>query len=147
MRKIASISLALIMILTVLSGCSKPVSVTLTPEEELVIVNKPGTVTFSGPRLTLEEVAKREGLEHVSDRTYKAAVIYSTAFSRGYLEARGKIYNCTDKEQKATCSFYSDTELVASFDVIVKPRTFSRMVPEEFPFSELSSVNKIVCTN
>lgn len=143
----ASISLLISMIVLVLSGCSKPVTVTLTPGENKVIVNEPGTVTFSGPGLTLEEVAKRDGLEHVSDRTYKAAVIYSTAFSRGYLEARGKIYNCTDKEQRVTCSFYSGTELVASYDVVVKPRTFSRMVPEEFPLSELSTVNKIVCTN
>ncbi len=50
-------------------------SITLTANDNHVIVDKVGTVTFLGPGITLEEIAKQENLTRVSGRTYRSAFI------------------------------------------------------------------------
>ena len=114
-------------------------TVTLTPSNSHVCVNKSGTVTFSGNGTTLEEIAIREGLDKVSGHTFKAAVIYDVAFSRDSF--RGKIFNCTDNEIKIKCTYYNGSQSLGTFEVYVKPRTFSR-----FPGS-VKNCNKIVCSD
>lgn len=126
--------------------CSYSQTVTLTPGNQHIKVNKMGTVTFSGPGITLEEIAIKEGLTHKGGRTYSAAIIYDAAFSNGRLLKRGKIFNCTDNVLNITCSFYNGSSLIGSYNVVVKPRTFSRMVPDDASFSTVASSNKIVCS-
>lgn len=122
--------------------CAQTVS--LTPSSNHICIPMPGTVTFRGPGLTLEEVAQRENLGKVSDRTYKAAVIFSIAFNPNV--TKGKIYNCTDNQLTFTCSFYDGSKLLTTCNVTVKPRTFNRIVPDNIDWSQLSSCNRIVCS-
>lgn len=121
-------------------------SITLTANNAHVIVDKVGTVTFSGPGITLEEVAKRENLKHISGRTYCSAIIYNIAFSNGLVSSRGKIFNCTDKQVSVNCSFYRGNSLIVTHRIVVKPRTFSRMLPDGFSMSSIGNCNKIVCS-
>lgn len=121
-------------------------SITLTANKEHVIVDKVGTVTFSGPGITLEEIAKKENLIHVSGRTYRSAIIYDIAFSNGLVDSRGKIFNCTDNEVSVNCSFYNGNSLIVTHKIVVKPRTFSRMLPNGFSLSSIKNCNKIVCS-
>ncbi len=132
-------------LLPCVSSCNYAQDVTLTPDNNHVCVTKSGSVTFQGPGLTLEEIAKEEGLTHKHGRTYQAAVVFSTAFNGGH-PSRGKIFNCTDKVLKYECLFYDGTRLLGSYQQTVKPRTFSRMVPDEIDLSELSTCNRIVCS-
>lgn len=122
----------------VTSICGFAQSVVLTPQNNHVCVKKAGTVTFSGPGITLEEIAKEEGLSYVSGRTYRAAVIYNALFERGYFcDPRGKIFNCTDKTISVTCAFYSGSRLIAKNRIEVKPRVFMRITgPEDGPSIE-----------
>lgn len=121
-------------------------SVVLTAQNDHICVKKLGTVTFSGPGITLEEIAKEEGLKHISGRTYRAAVIYSGWFEDGYYcEGRGKIFNCTDKKIIVTCSFYSGSRLITKNTIEVKPRVFMRIVrPADFP--RFTDCDRIVIT-
>ncbi len=121
-------------------------SITLTANDNHVIVDKVGTVTFSGPGITLEEIAKQENLTHVSGRTYRSAIIYDIAFSNGLVSSRGKIFNCTDKEVTVNCTFYKGNSLIVTHKIEVKPRTFSRMLPDGFSMSSIKNCNKIVCS-
>lgn len=135
----------LITLLTSLLSASAE-TVTLTPGNGHVCVNKQGSVTFSGNGMTLETVAKREGLRNISGTTYRAAVIYDVSFYKGYLDARGKIFNCTDSPINVTCKFYSGANLIVTCQVYVKPRTFSRMIPDKFSFGDFKYCDKIVCS-
>lgn len=121
-------------------------SITLTANKNHVRVDKVGTVTFSGPGITLEEIAKKENLTHISGRTYRSAIIYSIAFSNGFVSSRGKIFNCTDKEVSVNCTFYNVNNLIVTHKIVVKPRTFSRMLPDGFSMSSIKDCNKIVCS-
>lgn len=121
-------------------------SITLTANKNHVRVDKVGTVTFSGPGITLEEIAKQENLTHISGRTYRSAIIYDIAFSNGLVSSRGKIFNCTDKEVTVNCTFYNGTSLIVTHKIVVKPRTFSRMLPDGFSMSSIKNCNKIVCS-
>lgn len=121
-------------------------SITLTANDNHVIVDKVGTVTFSGPDITLGEIAKQENLTHVSGRTYRSAIIYDIAFSNGLVSSRGKIFNCTDNEVSVNCTFYNGNSLIVTHKIVVKPRTFSRMLPDGFSMSSIKNCNKIVCS-
>ncbi len=121
-------------------------SITLTANKDHVRVDKVGTVTFSGPGITLEEIAKRENLKHISGRTYRSAIIYNIAFSNGLVSSRGKIFNCTDKQVIVNCSFYNGNSPIVTHRIVVKPRTFSRMLPDGFSMSSIGNCNKIVCS-
>ncbi len=120
-------------------------TVTLTASNDHVRVDKVGTVTFSGPGITLEEIAKKENLPHISGRTYRASIIYDIAFSKGLVSSRGKIFNCTESEVSVNCTFYNKNSCIATHKIIVKPRTFSRMLPDGVPMSSIKNCNKIVC--
>lgn len=120
-------------------------SITLTANKNHLRVDKVGTVTFSGPGITLEEIAKQENLTHISGRTYRSAIIYDIAFSNGLVSSRGKIFNCTDKEVCVNCTFYNGNSLIVTHKIVVKPRTFSRMLPDGFSLSSIKNCNKIVC--
>lgn len=107
-------------------------TVTLTPQRFHVCVNKTGTVTFTAGYgiVTLEEIAKEEGLQHISGTTYRAAVIYEAVFDKdnGYfLDPKGKIFNCTDRKIRISCNFYSGANLIVSNIIEVNPRTFMRI--------------------
>lgn len=121
-------------------------TVTLTASNDHVRVDQVGTVTFSGSGITLEEVAKKENLPHISGRTYRASIIYDIAFSKGLVSSRGKIFNCTDKEVSVKCTFYNGNSVIVTHKSVVKPRTFSRMLPDGFPISSIKNCNKIVCS-
>lgn len=121
-------------------------SITLTANKDHVRVDKIGTVTFSGSGITLEEIAKRENLTHISGRTYRSAIIYDISFSKGCVSSRGKIFNCTDKEISVNCAFYNGASLITTHKIVVKPRTFSRMLPYGFSLSSINNCNKIVCS-
>lgn len=121
-------------------------TVTLTGSNDHVRVDKVGTVTFSGPGITLEEIAKKENLPHISGRTYRASIIYDIAFSKGLVSSRGKIFNCTDSEVNVNCTFYNGNSVIVTHKIVVKPRTFSRMLPDGFPISSIKNCNKIVCS-
>lgn len=131
----------------VTSICSFAQTVVLTPQNDHVCVKKAGTVTFSGPGITLEEIAKEEGLPHVSGRTYRAAVIYDALFERGcFCDPRGKIYNCTDKTISVTCAFYSGYRLIAKNRIEVRPRVFMRITgPDDGP--SIECCDKIVLSD
>lgn len=114
-------------------------TITLTRSNSHVCVNKSGTVTFNGNGITLEEIAIREGLEKLGNHTYKAAIIYDVAFNKDYF--KGKIFNCTDREIKVKCTYFNGSEMLGTYEVSVKPRTFSR-----FP-DNVKNCNKIVCSD
>lgn len=121
-------------------------TINLTESDSIVTVNKGGTVTFKGPGCTLEEIAKKMRLNHISGTTYEAAVIYEISFRKGVIDSRGKIFNCTDKDITVECTFYNDQQLLGTYNVKVKARTFSRMIPAEVSFTSLKSCNRIECT-
>jgi len=127
------------------SLCAISQTVTLISGNNHVRIDKIGTVTFSGQGITLEEVAKRENLTHVSGRTYRAAIIYDIAFSKGTICSQGKIFNCTDNSITVICTFYNGNNQIASYSIPVKARTFNRMVPDNVSFSSLQNCNKIIC--
>lgn len=131
-----------------LFSCTKTFgqSITLTVNKNHVRVDKVGTVTFSGPGITLEEIAKQENLTHISGRTYRSAIIYNIAFSNGLVSSRGKIFNCTDKEVTVNCTFYNGNSHIVTHKIVVKPRTFSRMLPDGFSMSSIKNCNKIICS-
>lgn len=138
--------LLIICLICCVSVCLSAQTVTLTSQNNNVCVTKTGTVTFASSGATLEDIAKKNGLRNISGKTYQAAVIYNSAFSQGYLTARGKIFNCTDNTLNVKCSFYSGSSLIASYNITVKPRTFSRMLPKDVSLSTVSNCNKIVCS-
>lgn len=121
-------------------------TITLTERKNEILVNKVGTVTFSGSGITLEENAVRFGLRHLHGRTYNAAIFYEVAFSSGKVDSRGKIWNCTDNNITISCSFYSGNTLIATYKVVVKPRTFSRILPDGVPLSKVKHCDRIVCS-
>lgn len=116
----------------------------LTAGNNFVCDDKIGTVTFSGPGITLEEKAKEFGLLHLCGRTYRAAVAYDVAFGAGKVRSNGKIWNLTDKTINVTCSYYSGNMLVATYKVTVKPLTFNRMLPDG-AFAKVRHCDKIIC--
>lgn len=61
------------------------------------------------------------------------------------MSARGKIFNCTDKEVSVNCAFYNGNSHIVTHKIVVKPRTFSRMLPDGFSMSSIKNCNKIVC--
>lgn len=130
-----------------ISICGFAQSVVLTSQNDHVCAKKAGTVTFSGQGITLEEIAKEEGLTRVSGRTYRAAVIYDALFENGYFrDPRGKIYNCTDNTIYVTCAFYSGSRLIAKNRIEVKPRVFMRITgPEGGP--RIEYCDKIVLSD
>lgn len=127
------------------SFCGYSQTVTLTPQNDHVCVKKVGTVTFpSGSGITLEEIAKQEGLQHIGGTTYRAAIIYEAWFDDGYyVDPRGKIFNCTDRTISISCYFYSGSNLINKHIIVVKPRTFMRITgPDNEP--KINYCDKIV---
>lgn len=137
MANIQRIILSTILMLIVAFAASAQ-RITITPQSDEKVVSVPGTVTFRGNGITLEEIAKRYNLKHIQGRTYNSAIIYSVAFTSQ--RAKGKIYNCTDSSVKIKCYYYYNTTLLKQEIIEVKPRTFSRLLYSE------GTCNKIVCS-
>lgn len=115
----------LIILLSIIGFVASAETAILTPNQRDNVVHKNGTVTFLNNGVTLEEVAKRYQLKHISGTRYKAAIIYSCSFDKN--GGRGKIYNCTDNAIRVQCKFYSGNSLIQTSNVDVAARTFSRI--------------------
>lgn len=105
-------------------------TVTLNARNEHVVVEMPGTVKFQLPNDLHVRKAREEGLREYQDLAFSAAIIYDSAFCRGYLCSRGKIFNYTQNPITVECKFYNGNKLLYTNIVRVKPRTFMRMLPD-----------------
>ena len=140
----------IIVILCFVIGCilmtnARTNPVTLNQTQKHVKVDRPGTVTFGYPNDLHVKKAREEGLRNVSGLTFNAAVIYDIAFIKNRLSGNGKVFNYTSKPITVHCNFYAGNRLVASYAIVVKPRTFNRMVPDDAPMDKLKECDRVVC--
>lgn len=118
-------------------------TITLTPQNNHIVVKKAGSVTFKYWNDIHVSCAREEGLKNISGLTFSAGIIYDTGFTNGYLTGRGKIFNYTSHPITIDCLFYNNNYLIAKYTIDVNPRTFSRMIPDEWSIP--NNCNKVIC--
>ena len=105
-------------------------NVTLTPNNEKVVVHIKDVVTFKYENDLHHKYAKEVGLKHIFGLTYSAGVIFSTSFYDDYV-SRGKVFNYTNNPIKVKCVFYHKNNRIVDYITTINPRTFMRMIPDD----------------
>lgn len=118
-------------------------TVTLTPENEHVVLHTRGTVTFNYANDLHFKNAIEEGLENISGLKCRAGIIYDVAFYDDGQVSKGKIYNYTSDPITVECTYYSGGVVATRHITHIKPRTFMRMIPDGA--SSPDQCDKIVC--
>ncbi len=117
--------------------------VVLTPQRDMEHYMLGGTTRCSGGSSVIHQARETFGLQTVGDSyTYKSELCFSFAFNNND-SGRGKILNVSDYEQTVECICYDlYGNAVSRFDVIIKPRTFSRISVKGYD----GPLSKIICT-
>lgn len=129
--------------LTFITSFVSAQTITLNSQNYHVVVKKASTVTFKYHNDIHVGNAREEGLHNISGLTFSAGIIYDIAFENGFLISRGKIFNYTDNHITIICSFFNNNHQIVDYAIDVKPRTFSRMIPDNESIPH--SCNKVVC--
>ena len=116
--------------------------VVLTPQRNLVHYMLGGTTRSSGRNSVLYHARETFGIQTAGDSyTFKSELCFSFAFDDDDT-GRGKILNVSDYEYVVECVCYDlYGNVVSIFDVTIAPRTFSRILVNDYD----GPLSKIVC--
>lgn len=118
-------------------------AVILTPNEYNAVAVMNGTTTFSNYGAIVGALEDSKCLKQYGELTFQAGIVLYIPFENGVISGHGQVWNITDSDHNLEISFYDESILLYSYNLILSSQTCNHLCPADI-YSSAKGANKVV---